>query len=94
MATIGRNSAVAQLGAVKLSGFPGWVMWLGVHLINVVSLRAKLFVLAEWAVDYLRFDRPIRLIVRALNPPRWERPPVSAGRARGAPRRPRGTSGS
>jgi len=94
MATIGRDSAVAQLGAVKLSGFPGWVMWLAVHLINVVSLRAKLFVLAEWAVDYLRIDRPIRLIVRALNPPRWERPPASAGRARGAPRRRRGTSGS
>ena len=91
MATIGRNSAVAQLGPVKLSGFPGWLMWLAVHLINVVTFRAKLFVLAEWALDYLRFDRPIRLIVRALSPPRA---PGSKPRApaREAPRRPRATS--
>ena len=65
MATIGRNSAVAQLGWLHLSGFPGWVMWLGVHLINVVSFRSKLVVLVNWAWEYLFYDRPVRLIVRA-----------------------------
>lgn len=65
MATIGRNSAVAQLGRVQLSGFPGWVMWLGVHLINVVSLRNRLVVLVNWAWDYFFYDRPVRLVVRA-----------------------------
>ena len=65
MATIGRNSAVAQLGRVRLSGFPGWVMWLTVHLINVVSFRSRVLVLINWAWDYVFFDRPIRLIVRA-----------------------------
>ena len=38
MATIGRNSGVAQLGRVHLSGFLGWGMWLVVHLVNVVEL--------------------------------------------------------
>jgi NADH:ubiquinone reductase (H+-translocating) len=65
MATIGRNSAVAELGAVHLSGFLGWSMWLAVHLVNVISFRSRILVLVNWAWDYLFYDRPIRLIVRA-----------------------------
>ena len=65
MATIGRNSAVAELGRVHLSGFLGWLMWLFVHLVNVVSFRSRILVLVNWAWDYLFYDRPIRLIVRA-----------------------------
>jgi NADH dehydrogenase len=53
------------LGRVKLSGFLGWLMWLFVHLINVVSFRSRILVLVNWAWDYLFYDRPIRLIVRA-----------------------------
>jgi len=68
MATIGRNSAVAELGVVHLSGFPGWLMWLGVHLVNVISFRSRILVLVNWAWDYLFYDRPIRLIVRAKGP--------------------------
>ncbi|OLD24378.1 MAG: hypothetical protein AUG06_03140 [Actinobacteria bacterium 13_1_20CM_2_65_11] len=67
MATIGRNSAVAQLGRVHLSGFPGWVMWLTVHLVNVVSFRSRILVLINWAWDYLFYDRPIRLVLRAYD---------------------------
>jgi NADH dehydrogenase len=65
MATIGRNSAVAQLGWVHLSGFLGWLMWLGVHLVNVISFRSRIVVLVNWAWDYIFYDRPVRLIVRA-----------------------------
>jgi NADH dehydrogenase len=65
MATIGRNSAVAQLGPVRLTGFLGWLMWLFVHLINVISFRSRIVVLVNWAWDYLFYDRPIRLILRA-----------------------------
>jgi NADH dehydrogenase len=68
MATIGRNSAVAELGAVHLSGFLGWLMWLAVHLVNVISFRSRILVLVNWAWDYLFYDRPIRLIVRAKDP--------------------------
>jgi len=68
MATIGRNSAVAELGAVHLSGFPGWLMWLAVHLVSVISFRSRILVLVNWAWDYLFYDRPIRLIVRARDP--------------------------
>ena len=65
MATIGRNSAVAQIGWLHLSGFPGWLVWLGVHLVNVISFRSRLVVLVNWAWEYLFYDRPMRLIVRA-----------------------------
>jgi NADH dehydrogenase len=65
MATIGRNSAVAQLGRVHLSGFLGWSMWLAVHLVNVISFRSRLVVLVNWAWEYFFYDRPVRLIVRA-----------------------------
>jgi NADH dehydrogenase len=65
MATIGRNSAVAQLGPIRLTGFPGWLMWLVVHLVNVISFRSRIIVLINWAWDYVFYDRPIRLIVRA-----------------------------
>ena len=70
MATIGRNSGVAQLGRVHLSGFLGWSMWLVVHLVNVVSFRARILVLVNWAWEYLFYDRPVRLIVRAEDDPR------------------------
>jgi NADH:quinone reductase (non-electrogenic) len=65
MATIGRNSAVAQLHGLRLSGFLGWLLWLGVHLVNVISFRSRVVVLVNWAWDYLFYDRPVRIIVRA-----------------------------
>ena len=69
MATIGRNSAVAQIGRLRLSGFPGWVLWLTVHLLNIVTFRARLVTLVNWAYDYLFLDRPVRIMVAAEPPP-------------------------
>ncbi len=45
-------------------------MWLFVHLVNVVSFRSRVLVLINWAWDYLFYDRPVRLIVRAADEPR------------------------
>jgi NADH dehydrogenase len=70
MATIGRNSAVAQLGRLRFTGFPGWVFWLFVHLLKMVTFRARLVTLLNWAYEYVFMDRPIRLIVKAEEPPR------------------------
>jgi NADH dehydrogenase len=65
MATIGRRAAVAQIGPLRLRGFLGWVSWLVVHLYYLIGFRNRLVVLASWSWDYLRRDRPIRLIVRS-----------------------------
>lgn len=64
MATIGRNSAVCQIGRIKLTGFPAWVMWLVVHLLQLISLRNRMLVLINWIWDYLFYDRAVRLITR------------------------------
>ena len=68
MATIGRNAGLAEIGPLKVSGFPGWVLWLGFHLLQIVTFRSKLIVLVNWAWNYLFYDRPVRLLVRAAPP--------------------------
>jgi NADH dehydrogenase len=65
MATIGRRAAVAQVGPLRLRGFLGWITWLVVHLYYLIGFRNRAIVLASWGWDYLRRDRPIRLIVRS-----------------------------
>lgn len=65
MATIGRHDAVAQLGGLGLKGLIGWLAWLFVHLYYIIGFRNRIVVLIEWAWDYFRYDRPIRLIARA-----------------------------
>ena len=65
MATIGRSAAVAEIGPLKLKGLVGWLAWLFVHLYYIIGFRNRLVVLVEWAWDYFRYDRPIRLIARA-----------------------------
>jgi NADH dehydrogenase len=64
LATIGRNAAVARLFGINWTGFPAWVMWLGVHIIQLIGFRNKVFVLLNWAWDYFFYERAVRLITR------------------------------
>ena len=70
MATIGRNAGIAEIGPVRVAGLAGWILWLGFHLLQIVTFRAKLAVLLNWAWNYLFYDRPVRLLVRAADPRR------------------------
>jgi NADH dehydrogenase len=63
MVTIGRNGGVAHLLGLGLTGFPAWVVWLSVHLFNLIGFRNRLFVLIDWAWDYLFYERTVRLIL-------------------------------
>jgi len=65
MATIGRNAAVAWIGKVQLQGFAGWVAWLFLHLYMLIGFRNRLLVLIGWGWNYLRYDRPVRIVARA-----------------------------
>ncbi|MGH8899928.1 MAG: NAD(P)/FAD-dependent oxidoreductase [Egibacteraceae bacterium] len=65
MATIGRNAAVGQIGPLEFTGFVGWAAWLTVHLYYLVGFRNRLAVFASWGWNYLRKDRPLRIIVQA-----------------------------
>jgi NADH:quinone reductase (non-electrogenic) len=67
MATIGRNAAVAHLAGRTFTGFPAWLLWLGVHLLKLIGFRNRLFVLTNWAWDYFLFERTVRLILPAAS---------------------------
>jgi NADH dehydrogenase len=62
MATIGRGSAVADIGPIKASGFLAWLIWLFIHIFWLIGFRNRAAVLAEWAWSYVTFQRRVRLI--------------------------------
>jgi len=62
MAVIGRGAAVANVRGFQLTGFLGWLAWLGVHLYYVVGFRNRVAVFVHWGWDYVRRDRPTRMI--------------------------------
>jgi NADH dehydrogenase len=69
LATIGRRAAVGQVGPLRFRGFPGWIVWLIVHLYYLIGFENRVRVMMRWAWYYLRLDRPIRVIVEA-DPPK------------------------
>jgi NADH dehydrogenase len=62
MATIGRASAVADFETFTMKGWPAWLAWLFVHILNLIGFRNRLVVLVQWAWAYITYQRGIRLI--------------------------------
>jgi NADH dehydrogenase len=69
MATIGRAAAVADLGWMRFSGYPAWLVWLFVHLMFIVEFHNRLLVFLQWAWNYFTRNRSARLITGVPNPP-------------------------
>ncbi len=63
LATIGRSRAVAVFGAMKLTGFVAWAVWLGIHIFFLIGFRNRFVVLFTWAWAYLTHQRSARLIL-------------------------------
>jgi NADH:quinone reductase (non-electrogenic) len=77
MATIGRSAAVTEAGRLRLTGLIGWLGWLTLHLFYIICARSRVLILFQWAWEYVRYDRPIRIITRAKadeDTPRGRRP--------------------
>ena len=71
MATIGRNSAVADLPfGIKLSGRVAWLAWLFLHLLFLAGFRNRLSVLVDWSWSFLTHERAPRVIVTWPEPRR------------------------
>ena len=68
LATIGRASAIADLGFIKVSGLFAWMIWCFVHVAFLIGFRNRLLVLTQWAWSYFRYKRGARLITR----PTWQ----------------------
>src|SRR5215218_1321299 len=62
LATIGRARAVADLHAVRLSGFVAWAAWLVVHLWYLIGFQNRLLVLIRWSFSFFTHGRGARLI--------------------------------
>lgn len=64
MATIGRNAAIADFGFLRVSGYPGWLLWLFVHILFLIGFRNRVSVMLQWAAAYFTYQRSVRLITR------------------------------
>lgn len=72
LAVIGRNAAVARVAGRNFTGFPAWVLWLGVHIVYLIGFRNRFAVLLNWAWDYVFFERVARILIPLrLGAPRW-----------------------
>ena len=70
LATIGRQSAVAEFGAVRFHGALAWWIWGIAHMVFLAGGRNRATVAVEWAWAYFTYGRGIRLITetRAVSP--------------------------
>jgi NADH dehydrogenase/putative oxidoreductase len=62
LATIGRKSAVADFGFIKLWGAPAWWLWGIVHIGFLVGMRNRVSTMINWFWAYLTYRGGIRLI--------------------------------
>lgn len=67
MATIGRSSAIAEVGNLAIRGYPAWLAWLFVHLIFLVGLRNRISVFIQWVWSYVSWHRGARIITKKLH---------------------------
>ncbi len=62
MATIGRAAAVAQVGKREFCGLFAWILWLLIHLMQIVQFQNRILILIQWSWNYLTFNRSSRII--------------------------------
>jgi len=62
MATIGRASAVGDFHWIQVKGLIGWIIWLFVHIFNLIGFRNRVLVMVQWAWAYITYQRAVRLI--------------------------------
>jgi NADH dehydrogenase len=53
-AYIARGRAVVKAGPVHLAGFPGWVIWLFIHIAFLTGFRNRISSLLTWWVAFVR----------------------------------------
>ena len=60
MATVSRFHAVADVGRLHVTGFPAWLLWLGVHIVYLIGFKNRVTTLMHWAVSFLGRGRSER----------------------------------
>jgi NADH dehydrogenase len=64
LATVGRHLAVADLPFGKFKGYLAWLLWSIVHLLSIIGVKNKLFVLLDWTWKYITYDQALRLLIK------------------------------
>jgi NADH dehydrogenase len=68
LATIGRDSAVVDLGTplgpLRFSGRLAWLFWLFAHAYFLIGFRNRIVVLMDWASAYWSFQRHARVVAQ------------------------------
>ena len=62
IATIGRKTAVVEVGRLRLTGFAAWILWCLAHIYFLIGFRNRFSVALNWTWNYLTFQRGARLI--------------------------------
>jgi len=62
MATISRFRAIAEIKRLKVTGFPAWLLWLGVHLVYIIGFKSRVTTLLHWAVSFVGRGRAERVV--------------------------------
>ena len=68
MATIGKKSAVAEIGPSTWTGRFAWLLWSTVHLFSITGFKNRLMVGLNWLMHYLSYEKANRLIIRKYEP--------------------------
>jgi NADH dehydrogenase len=67
MATVGRNKAIADFSFIKIKGFFGWIIWMFLHLMLILSVKNKLVIFINWVWAYITKNTSLRLILKENN---------------------------
>lgn len=81
LATIGRKSAVAEFGRLKVTGLPAWLLWSVAHVYFLIGFRNRAAVAASWVWTYLTSQRGTRLITGQTGARLPGEPPENSARA-------------
>lgn len=68
LATIGKASAVAHIGGLRISGLAAWIIWVVIHISYLIGFRNRILVMIQWAWAWLTSSRGIRLITGRPEP--------------------------
>ncbi|MFL5347115.1 MAG: NAD(P)/FAD-dependent oxidoreductase [Hyalangium sp.] len=79
-AVIGRGAAVGVTlrEKLKLSGWPAYLAWAGIHVFFLIGFRNRVSVMLEWTYYFFTRRREVRLITGGVH---HELPPISSSAA-------------
>lgn len=73
LATVGRSFGLVNVGPVRFAGFPGWLAWILVHILFLITFRNRVLVTLQYAWTYLTYQRGAEIILPTTPPTPVER---------------------